>query len=529
MKLLAVAPGRQLHRDQIMGVCWPHAELPSALRNLRVAVHCARHSLEPELAPRAVSSYLVADGPLFRLAADTVWIDADDAESRGERALASSGDTGELADALALFTGELLPEDQSAAWAEPRRDRLRILCGEVGLTLARIHLTAGETHRAMAAARRVLETDAAAEQAHQLLVDAFVRTGHRDEAVRQYRRCAAALQQIHGTTPGPETVRLYRTALGTGRSAAHPARDISRIRLDWAQALERSGRYSDAAGVLREAIATFEQQGDGDACAVSGARLAGVLVREGAADDARTALQACPPERSAGADVQAEHHLAQAMLASYEGEYAAGLAAARAAQHASSAAEGPDRRALLSRSLAQQAVCLGLLGFTEEAGGPAEEALAAAERHGDPALLATVRSVLRENARRAGRHREALLHGQRALVLAEQAGRPTVTAFERANLAELHLLLGERYEAERLALAAVTLAEPFKGTALAFALTALARVRTHPDPPGALALLERAERCARAGGHHQALAEVRAAHTAWAARHRPGTPTGRLA
>ncbi|MCZ0974821.1 hypothetical protein O1L55_33260 [Streptomyces albulus] len=32
-----------------MAACWPHAELRSALGSLRVALHTARHALEPEL------------------------------------------------------------------------------------------------------------------------------------------------------------------------------------------------------------------------------------------------------------------------------------------------------------------------------------------------------------------------------------------------------------------------------------------------------------------------------------------------
>lgn len=36
-----------------MEVCWPEAEPAAAVRNLRVALHTARHALEPELPPRS--------------------------------------------------------------------------------------------------------------------------------------------------------------------------------------------------------------------------------------------------------------------------------------------------------------------------------------------------------------------------------------------------------------------------------------------------------------------------------------------
>ncbi|MEU9115567.1 hypothetical protein AB0D04_28235 [Streptomyces sp. NPDC048483] len=445
VKLLALAPDRQLHREQIMAVCWPHAELPAALRSLRVALHAARHALEPELRPRTASAYLIGDGALLRLAREAVWIDTEHAATLARQALAG-GRGPELGAALAALTGELLPEDRYANWAEPARERLERLRVEVRGALARAACAPG------------------------------------------------------GAEPRPEA-------------------DAARVRLDWALALERSGRYEDAAGVLREALAAYERQGLRDAGALAAARLAEALSRsrgEGAGE-ALAVLRAHPPGPGAPDAVRAAHHMARSAVLSYTGRYEEGLAAARAAQRAAEAAHGPDRPTLLARSLAQQTVCLGLSGRTGEAAGPAERALAPAEESADPAVVATVLSVLRETARRAGRYRQALEYGRRALALAEQAGRPTATAFERANLAELHLLLDEPEDAERLARAAVELATPFGGTALAFALVALARVHAVPAPDDAALLLDRAERCAESGGHLQALDEVRAARAALAA------------
>lgn len=57
VKLLALAPDHALHREQVMAACWPHAELRSALGSLRVALHTARHALEPELPPRGTSAF----------------------------------------------------------------------------------------------------------------------------------------------------------------------------------------------------------------------------------------------------------------------------------------------------------------------------------------------------------------------------------------------------------------------------------------------------------------------------------------
>ncbi|TGB13592.1 BTAD domain-containing putative transcriptional regulator [Streptomyces sp. MZ04] len=532
VKLLALTPGHQLHREHIMAACWPHAELPAALRNLRVALHAARHALEPELAPRAASSYIVTDGVLVRLTAGTVLVDVEQAEVLAGSALASGG-ASELAAALAAFTGDLLPEDEYAAWAEPRRARLAELRQRVAIALARARLAAGETAEAAATARHLLEFAPADERAHRVLIEGYLRRGMRRAAVRQYEECAAALDSSEpGARPAPETVRLHRAALAQPRAAESEA-DAARVRLDWARALERSGRYDDAIRVLREALASYELQHAHDACTLTAARLAEVLARVGTPREARATLHAHPPGPHAPVEVRATHQMAEAMILFHEGNYEAGLAAARSAEAVlrhrevvppdPQPAKHPDRAVLLARALAQQATCHGLLGRHEQAIKPAEQALSPAEESGDPALLSTVLSVLRENARRAGHHRRALGYGRRALTLAEQAGRPTATAFERANLAEVHLLLGEARDADQLARAAVDLADPFGGTCLAFALTALARVRTATDPDAARTLLDRAERCAHEGGHRQAVDEVRAARAEWdaAARARP--------
>ncbi|MET7362746.1 hypothetical protein ABZS76_30560 [Streptomyces sp. NPDC005562] len=318
--------------------------------------------------------------------------------------------------------------------------------------------------------------------------------------------------------------------------ASGPAEaDAARVRCDWARTLERSGRYDDAIRVLREALASYGQQGLADACAMTASRLAEVLARHRTSREAHAVLAAHPPAAQAPAEVRATCRLARAMALFHEGDYEAGLGAAREAQEMVEGVEASpgdaggqgdladggeghaSRAALLARALAQQATCNGLLGRFDAAEAPARRALVAAERAGDPALLATVLSVLRENARRAGRYERAVAHGRRALALAEQQGRPTATAFERANLAELQLLLGDTEEADRLARAAVELAEPFGGTVLAFALTAQARVRTATEPRTAEALLTRAARCAHEGGHRQAVDEVRAARAEWEA------------
>ncbi|MFI8372119.1 ATP-binding protein [Streptomyces sp. NPDC085466] len=219
VKLLAVTPGHRLHREQAMEICWPDADPPAALRSLRVALHAARHALEPELPPRAASSYLVSDGSLLLLDPRTVWIDTDDAEEAALAAL-TSGDRAALTDAVRRFNGELLPEDRYAPWAQPRRDRLAGLERRVLLALATAQLAAEAHQEATATVERVLAADPSEEAAHRILMASYLGRGLRRLAVRQYHRCREALDAELGIRPGAETESLHRRALGDAPAPA---------------------------------------------------------------------------------------------------------------------------------------------------------------------------------------------------------------------------------------------------------------------------------------------------------------------
>ncbi|MGW1003111.1 ATP-binding protein [Streptomyces sp. NPDC002520] len=330
------------------------------------------------------------------------------------------------------------------------------------------------------------------------------------EYLRQAARRAAALC-ANDSADG-----YYRDLLARLDPAGGPA--AARVRLEWAAVLRRMARYPQAAEVLRAALRDFGTAGERDTEALAAARLAEVLVRSGTPGAGHEVLERYPAARDCAPEAASAHNVARSVVCFVMGRYEDGHAAARAAEEAARRMAGPGGQVALARALAQQATCLGLGGRFDLAGPPAEEALAVAEAAGDPAVLGTVLSVARENARRGGRLREARAIGKRALELAEHAGDPTAMAFERTNLAELHLLLDESGQAERLALSAVSLAEPFGEWCLAFALAALARVRLPHDLPGAAGLLVRAEAAAMDSGDRQALEEVRTAQAELAVR-----------
>ncbi|NNN37662.1 AAA family ATPase, partial [Streptomyces sp. S3(2020)] len=356
VELLAVSPGRVRHREEIIEMCWPDtAGTPAALGSLRVALHAARRALEPELTARTPSAYLIGEGALLRLAPDTVWIDADQAETLAERAL-RAGTTRELATALDTFTGELLPEHRYTPWVEARRERLDALRDSVRLTLAEAYLSDGETERAAATARRILADSAAEERAHRVLIGGYLRQGMRRRALAQYHQCRRALDAEWGIRPGPETEALHRAALATStpvlRRPAPAGPTPPPAVVDALATSPFVGRRAELEGLLDPARPALSVVG-GEA-GIGKTRLAAEAARRAAADGA-TVLW------GAGHDT-AEHAPYGLFVEALEGW----LAGRPAAERARAGAEYPELAALLP-SLGQIGPAPG------RGGGPAYE------------------------------------------------------------------------------------------------------------------------------------------------------------
>src|SRR5688500_16112104 len=59
VKLLALQPQHQLHREQAMELLWPDSDPEAAANSLHKAIHMARHALEPVLRSGADSHFII--------------------------------------------------------------------------------------------------------------------------------------------------------------------------------------------------------------------------------------------------------------------------------------------------------------------------------------------------------------------------------------------------------------------------------------------------------------------------------------
>jgi predicted ATPase/tetratricopeptide (TPR) repeat protein len=119
VKLLALARGRRLHREQLMDALWRELAPTAAANNLNQAVHVARRVLGPDA---------------IALRDEVLSLDADVDVEAFEQAAAEArrlGTGAAIRAALALYGGELLPENRYDEWAESRREALEELRGEL--------------------------------------------------------------------------------------------------------------------------------------------------------------------------------------------------------------------------------------------------------------------------------------------------------------------------------------------------------------------------------------------------------------
>ncbi|HEU5215850.1 MAG TPA: tetratricopeptide repeat protein [Gaiellaceae bacterium] len=119
VKLLALADGQRLHREQAMDALWPDRGPDSAANNLNQAVHAARRALGPD-------AIALLDGVLrLEASADVAEFEQAAADARGARTAQA------CRRAVALYGGELLPENRYDDWAARERERLADLRAEL--------------------------------------------------------------------------------------------------------------------------------------------------------------------------------------------------------------------------------------------------------------------------------------------------------------------------------------------------------------------------------------------------------------
>lgn len=211
VKLLALSPSGRLHREEIIELLWPALGREAGGNNLRQALFVARRTLET-LGP-GQADLLVRLGDFVALSSEhQIQIDVKDFERAAERAN-GSGDSELHAAAIALYAGELLPEDRYEDWALARRETLRSTYLGLLLEAARLDEACGRYPAAISWLSRAIDEDPANEEAHVALMRVYARSGRRRESLEQYRLLERALREELDAAPDQSSQQLHADIL----------------------------------------------------------------------------------------------------------------------------------------------------------------------------------------------------------------------------------------------------------------------------------------------------------------------------
>jgi predicted ATPase/DNA-binding SARP family transcriptional activator/DNA-binding CsgD family transcriptional regulator len=228
VKLLALAPGHRMHREQVMDLLWPDSDRRVASNGLRSVLYAARKALDPDVG----SLYLASEGESLVLGRrDDLWVDVD----AFEKAAATARRTREPATyraALEQYGGELLPEDSHAGWTAARREGLRQLYLGLFIELAGLHEERQEHGLAIEVLRKATAEQPTFEEAHVGLMRLHALSGRPERAIAQYERLRDILSRGLDAEPAPPTRRLRdQIAAGTLQPtpAVDPAQEEERV------------------------------------------------------------------------------------------------------------------------------------------------------------------------------------------------------------------------------------------------------------------------------------------------------------
>ena len=227
LKLLALAPQHQLHREQLIEHLWPEQEAELAANNLNKIIHAARRALEPTLKAGAESRFILThDQQVMLRAPDSLWIDVEEFEQRAATALKSKA-VADYEHALELYTGELLPEDRYEDWAAARRERLSRLENRLLSESAQLYESAGQLQSSIERFQQLVALNPSNEDAHRHLMRLYVLSGSRHEALAQFQQCQAALRKDLDAEPESQTIALYEQIVAGQLPSAAPTVELS--------------------------------------------------------------------------------------------------------------------------------------------------------------------------------------------------------------------------------------------------------------------------------------------------------------
>ena len=203
--------GRPVGRDVMASLLWPESDNEGARGSLRRTLHKIHTAFQADVISADRTSLILAPSLAARI--DT-------------HAFEAACDSGELEKAGQLYSGDFLDglsiEGCSAfdEWAFFRREALRSRLVQVLERQIERALVSSAPAAAIPAALRLVGLDPLSETAQRHLISAYLRSGDRAAAERQYESCARVLAAELGVAPDPQTTALLASQTASDSALA---------------------------------------------------------------------------------------------------------------------------------------------------------------------------------------------------------------------------------------------------------------------------------------------------------------------
>lgn len=186
-------------RDHLAFLFWPDTNEAQALTNLRNLLHKLRQALPTPERFLLVDSRSVQWRPDAPYALDVAAF---------EQAVAQATTSAALANAVELYTGELLPSCYDD-WILPERERLRQLALDALERLITLLEAQRDYRAAIRYSQRLLQLEPLNEALYRRLMSLYAANDDRAGALRVYQRCVAMVQEEFAAEPAAATQELY--------------------------------------------------------------------------------------------------------------------------------------------------------------------------------------------------------------------------------------------------------------------------------------------------------------------------------
>jgi two-component SAPR family response regulator len=199
-------------RREIFETFWPELPIKEATNVFHVTKRKISERISLKIDPSKTYEMTQYSGGFYTPGEKlTRHYDVFDFQADVERAMISADENQEeelLLRAVDYYKSPFL-EDTEMPWIAQRREQLRLLNSQALISLGRIYKRRGDTDQSLGFFTRSLAHTPEREDIHREIMNIYLRTGRKQDALFQYRQLAETLKTSYNINPSRETQDLY--------------------------------------------------------------------------------------------------------------------------------------------------------------------------------------------------------------------------------------------------------------------------------------------------------------------------------